>query len=70
MSAPTWQGRHASATRDRFVGILCEHEDGSSVYLQPGDDTSDLGDTLDSVGITVENIDVLICDQLEGIEPK
>lgn len=66
---PTWDAGAVKGWRDRIGGILIRHEDGTEVYLQPGDDANDLADTLDSPGITSDNIGVLLCDMLEGQEP-
>ena len=67
IKAPTWQGSHAQAWLDRLGGIRIRHEDGTEIYLQPGDDTSDLICTLNACADDRENIDVLLCDRLEGL---
>jgi hypothetical protein len=67
-TSPTWRGNHAHATRDRVGGILVGHTDGSTAYVQPGDAANELAEVLDGCH-TDENMDVLLCDQLEGVEP-
>ena len=67
VAKPTWQGNYATGTRDRVGGIAISHQDGTSTYMQPGEDASYLADALD--GASPANIDVLLCDQLEGLEP-
>jgi hypothetical protein len=68
---PTWEGASTRAWRDRIGGILITHEDGSEVYLQPGDDADSLAEALNWCveHDNTPNLDALLCDQLEGIEP-
>lgn len=69
--APTWEGEAARAWRDRTGGIRIQHDDGTATYLQPGDDASDLAQTLDEcVGaLDFDSLDALLCDRLDGLEP-
>lgn len=66
-TSPTWRGNHAHGTRDRVGGILVGHTDGSTAYVQPGDAANELAEALDGCH-TDENLDVLLCDQLEGAQ--
>ena len=65
MSKKMWNTTHVKGERDHFGGITITHEDGSSAYVQPGDDADDLAHTLDLCGDDEENIGTLLCDYLE-----
>ena len=62
---PTWDAGAVKGWRDSMGGIKIDHEDGTTAYVQPGDDATDLGNTLDRCGDDKENIGVLLCDYLE-----
>lgn len=66
VNPPTWEGADGvvKGYRDRMGGIRIIHRDGTDVYLQPGDDTNDLANTLDSCGDDFDNIAALLCDFL------
>lgn len=67
LHCPTWEAGAVKGWRDRTGGIKIEHEDGATVYIQPGDHAADLANTLDQCGKDTENIGALLCDQLEGV---